>query len=52
MIILARVYGHRKRGNECSILVDRIWPRGVRKATLDISAWHKELAPSSTKDVV
>ena len=47
MIVLTRVYGHRKRGNECSILVDRIWPRGARKAKLDISAWHKELAPSS-----
>ena len=27
-------------------LVDRLWPRGVSKATLKLDGWFKELAPS------
>lgn len=29
------------------ILVDRLWPRGVRKADAAISQWMKEIAPSN-----
>ncbi|HKT10521.1 MAG TPA: DUF488 family protein [Terriglobia bacterium] len=28
------------------ILVDGLWPRGVKKADLQISAWEKSIAPS------
>jgi len=28
------------------VLVDRLWPRGVRKADLQYEAWEKDLAPS------
>ena len=28
-------------------LVDRLWPRGVRKEELDIEAWLKDVAPST-----
>lgn len=28
-------------------LVDRLWPRGVRKDALDIDAWLKDVAPST-----
>jgi len=28
-------------------LVDRLWPRGVRKDSLDVDAWLKEVAPSA-----
>lgn len=28
------------------ILVDRIWPRGVSKATLKLDAWIRAIAPS------
>jgi uncharacterized protein YeaO (DUF488 family) len=28
-------------------LVDRLWPRGVRKDALDIAAWLKDVAPST-----
>jgi uncharacterized protein YeaO (DUF488 family) len=28
------------------ILVDALWPRGVKKADLKISAWEKSIAPS------
>ena len=28
------------------VLVDRIWPRGVKKVDLDIAEWMRHLAPS------
>lgn len=28
-------------------LVDRVWPRGVAKADLDIDAWLRDIAPST-----
>ncbi|MGD2083414.1 MAG: DUF488 family protein [Chromatiales bacterium] len=45
-----RAYDTRKRAkgaDEYRVLVDRIWPRGVRKEALDIDDWAKELAPST-----
>jgi uncharacterized protein YeaO (DUF488 family) len=29
------------------VLVDRLWPRGVQKAALDIDEWAQEVAPST-----
>ncbi|WP_338009998.1 DUF488 domain-containing protein, partial [Sinorhizobium fredii] len=29
------------------VLVDRVWPRGVRKTDAAIDYWVKELAPST-----
>lgn len=29
------------------ILIDRLWPRGVKKETLALDQWMKELAPST-----
>jgi len=29
------------------VLVDRLWPRGVRKSDLAIAQWAKEVAPST-----
>ncbi|QDU82353.1 hypothetical protein Pla110_41080 [Polystyrenella longa] len=29
------------------VLVDRLWPRGVKKERLDLDEWAKELAPST-----
>lgn len=29
------------------LLVDRLWPRGVRKDSLKLDAWLKEVAPST-----
>ena len=29
------------------VLIDRLWPRGIRKQDLVIDAWAKELAPST-----
>ena len=29
------------------ILVDRLWPRGIKKESAAINAWEKEIAPSN-----
>ena len=47
MIRLRRAYDARARDDGTRFLVDRIWPRGVRKDELDIAAWPKEVAPST-----
>jgi len=28
------------------VLIDRLWPRGIRKADLPLEAWWKDIAPS------
>jgi uncharacterized protein YeaO (DUF488 family) len=46
MIVLQRVYDTaRKRGTH--FLVERLWPRGVRKEDLHARAWLKDVAPST-----
>lgn len=45
MIVLERIYDkENKQGYR--ILVDRLWPRGVRKEDLNHDLWLKEAAPS------
>ena len=47
MIELQRVYEHgRKRGTH--FLVERLWPRGVKKEALHFRAWLKDVAPSDS----
>ena len=29
------------------VLVDRLWPRGIRKDALDLDDWNKDVAPSA-----
>jgi uncharacterized protein YeaO (DUF488 family) len=36
-----------KMPGEFRILVDRVWPRGVRRDALALDAWAKEVAPST-----
>ena len=35
-----------KKKNEYVVLVDRVWPRGIKKASLNMDDWAKSLAPS------
>jgi uncharacterized protein YeaO (DUF488 family) len=44
-----RVYDSRTRthGDGVRVLVDRLWPRGVSKGSLEIDRWDREVAPSS-----
>jgi uncharacterized protein YeaO (DUF488 family) len=47
MIRVKRVYEPPARGDGKRILVERLWPRGVRRAALAADAWVKEVAPST-----
>lgn len=44
---LRRAYAAPARGDGARVLVDRVWPRGVRKDELQLAAWLKEAAPST-----
>ncbi|MBP7242182.1 DUF488 domain-containing protein [Amaricoccus sp.] len=43
---LRRAYDPAGEGEGARVLVDRIWPRGIARARLDIDEWVKDLAPS------
>jgi uncharacterized protein YeaO (DUF488 family) len=45
-IRIKRVYEPRARGDGIRILVDRLWPRGLKKELLHLDLWARELAPS------
>ena len=44
---LKRAYEPPTRADGTRILVDRLWPRGVRKEQAGLDGWAKELAPSA-----
>ena len=48
-IIIERIYDNPK-GNNSSfrILVDRLWPRGLRKDKVRVDLWQKDVAPSNS----
>ncbi len=46
MIQIKRVYEPPSKTDGHRILVDRLWPRGIKKADLPFDAWEKGLAPS------
>jgi uncharacterized protein YeaO (DUF488 family) len=41
-----RAYAPAGPGDGYRVLIDRLWPRGVRKDELALDLWAKELAPS------
>jgi uncharacterized protein YeaO (DUF488 family) len=46
-IRLKRAYEPLSPEDGMRVLVDRLWPRGLRKADAAIDCWLKEIAPSS-----
>ena len=46
-VMLKRAYEPPQRADGTRILVDRLWPRGVRKAEAELDEWIKEIAPSA-----
>ena len=44
---LKRAYEKPARGDGTRILIDRLWPRGVRKADAALDHWAKDIAPST-----
>ena len=47
MFRIKRTYDPPSRGDGRRILVERLWPRGMKKEALDVDAWMKEVAPST-----
>lgn len=44
---IKRIYDKVELTDGMRVLVDGLWPRGVRKSTAHIDKWIKEVAPSS-----
>jgi uncharacterized protein YeaO (DUF488 family) len=47
MIKVKRVYEKPERDDGWRVLVDRLWPRGMKKEAAHLDAWLKEVAPSN-----
>lgn len=46
-ILLKRAYDEPTRSDGFRVLVDRLWPRGKKKADLRLDVWVKDIAPST-----
>ncbi len=46
MLKVKRVYEHAEASDGVRFLVERLWPRGMKKEGLKMEAWLKEVAPS------
>lgn len=46
-IKLKRAYEAPAKNDGRRILIDRVWPRGIKKEELRLDGWKKELAPST-----
>ncbi len=46
-IFIKRIYDPPSESDGKRILVDRLWPRGIKKEDAVINAWMKEIAPSN-----
>jgi uncharacterized protein YeaO (DUF488 family) len=46
MITIKRVYDRPEPIDGTRFLVERLWPRGMKKDTLRLDGWLKEVAPS------
>lgn len=47
MIQVKRAYDATSKDDGARFLVERLWPRGVKKQDLQIEGWVKDVAPSS-----
>ena len=41
-----RAYDPPQRGDGYRVLIDHVWPRGVKREDLSLDEWARELAPS------
>lgn len=46
-IAYRRIYDQPARSDGMRVLVDRVWPRGVRKDDAHLDEWLREVAPST-----
>lgn len=42
-----RIYEEASRSDGTRVLVDRVWPRGLRKESARLDEWMREVAPST-----
>jgi uncharacterized protein YeaO (DUF488 family) len=47
-IKIERIYDNPRGNGGFRILVDRLWPRGLKKDNTKIDLWQKEIAPSNS----
>jgi len=47
MIQVKRAYDETSKNDGTRFLVERLWPRGVKKDDLKVEAWLKDVAPST-----
>jgi uncharacterized protein YeaO (DUF488 family) len=45
-VAVKRVYESASRSDGARVLVDRLWPRGLRKTEIAMHEWLRDLAPS------
>ncbi|KTC90728.1 DUF488 domain-containing protein [Fluoribacter dumoffii] len=46
-IKLKRIYEHPESSDGFRILVDKLWPRGMKKEAAAVDLWLKDIAPSN-----
>jgi len=46
MVRIKRVYEQSKKEDGYRVLVDRLWPRGMKKEDAKVDLWMKDIAPS------
>ncbi len=47
MVLLKRAYDRASPKDGKRFLVERLWPRGIKKSELPLDGWLKEVAPST-----
>ncbi len=46
-LLLKRIYDSPATSDGYRILIDRLWPRGIKKENAQIDLWLKDIAPSN-----
>jgi uncharacterized protein YeaO (DUF488 family) len=47
MVKIKRVYDQPEKADGKRVLVDRLWPRGIKKDDAGLDLWLKDIAPSN-----
>jgi uncharacterized protein YeaO (DUF488 family) len=47
MIKTKRAYDHYEASDGLRFLIDRLWPRGIKKDELKVESWLRDIAPSN-----
>lgn len=47
MIVIKRIYLPVEQDDGYRVLVDRLWPRGIKKSDADLQCWLKDIGPSN-----